>query len=118
MVRISVLSAVSPVLGVLVLGLVSGCVATDPPSEADVAAPLSAPGGDGLGPATTSGCVQITRPRVEYWSESGPEPGDPAPLDPYKTCVTQSDCSSVCEGIDVTPSVYSWHGTIRCTKCT
>jgi hypothetical protein len=107
---------------VLALGLVTGCVASDSLSEeAAAAGALSNPDGTGetaLPPATTNGCVQLTRPRVEYWSEFPPEPGTPAPLDPYKVCVTQSDCSSVCEGVDVVPSVYSWHLVIHCTKCT
>jgi hypothetical protein len=106
---------------VLVLGMVSGCVASDSPSEAVAVDPVSNPettGAPTVGPATTNGCVQITRPRVEYWSEFPPEPGTPAPIDYYKTCLTQPDCSSICEGIDVVPSVYSWHGLIKCTKCT
>ena len=104
---------------VLSLGFVSACVASDPPSEQAATGALSNPEGtvEALPPATTDGCVQINQPRVEYWSESGPEPGTPAPIDYYKVCVTQSDCSRVCDGIDVVPSVYSWHGVIRCTLC-
>jgi hypothetical protein len=108
-------------LPVLTLGLVSGCVASDSLSEAAVVGTLSNTESSSeatLPPATTNGCFQISRPRVEYWSEFPPEPGDPAPREFYKTCVTQPDCSSVCEGIDVVPSVYSWHLVIKCTKCT
>ena len=120
MVRTSVLRPV------LVLGLFSGfsgCAVTDSPSEtADTAvadSPHNAESSEALqAPPAPHGCIQITRPRIEYWSEFPPEPGNPAPLDPYKTCVTQPDCSSICEGEDVTPSVYSWHLTIRCTSCT
>jgi hypothetical protein len=106
---------------VLALGLVSGCVASDSSSEAAVVGTLSTTESDSevtTPRATTNGCFQITRPRVEYWSEFPPEPGTPAPIDYYKTCVTQPDCSSICEGIDVVPSVYSWHLVIRCTRCT
>lgn len=106
---------------VLALGLVSGCIASDSPSEAAVVGTLSNTESSSeatMPPATTNGCFQLTRPRTEYWSELPPEPGTPAPLDPYKVCVTQPDCSSICEGIDVVPSVYSWHGVIKCTKCT
>ena len=108
-------------LPVLVLGLVSGCVASDSLSEAAVVDTLSNTERSSeaiVPPATTNGCVQISRPRVEYWSEFPPAPGNPAPMDPYKTCVTQPDCSSICEGTDVVPSVYSWHLVIKCTKCT
>src|SRR5689334_2574728 len=107
-------------LSVLALGMMSGCVASEPLPEEAATAALSNPEGTGeaMPPATTLGCVQISRPRVEYWSEFPPEPGAPAPLDYYKTCTTQPDCSSVCEGIDVVPSVYSWHLVIRCTRCT
>ena len=108
--------ALSPLL---VLGL-TGCVASDPPPEPAAAGPRSDTSNGALTapPVTPQSCIQITRPLIEYWSEFPPEPGDPAPLDPYKTCVTQPDCSSVCEGVDVVPSVYSWHLTIRCTRCT
>ncbi len=115
MVRMFVLPAV------FVLGLVSGCVASDSLSEEAATGALSNTESTSeaiMPPATTNGCVQITRPRVEYWSEFGPEPGAPAPIDYYKLCLTQPDCSSICEGIDVVPSVYSWHGLVRCTKCT
>jgi len=98
--------------GLLVLGLVSGCVATDAVPEGAVVDEVLKP------PATPHGCVQISRPRVEYWSEFPPEPGEPAPRDYYKTCTTQPDCSSICEGVDVDPSVYSWHLVVKCTKCT
>jgi hypothetical protein len=111
---------VVPAAIAVAFGLVSGCVASDSSTEAAVASEVStAPSGGeaAIGPATTNGCVQITQPRTEFWSESGPAPGDPTPLDWYKMCVTQSDCSRVCEGIDVVPSVYSWHLTIKCTKC-
>jgi hypothetical protein len=106
---------------VLVLGLMSGCVASDSSSEAAVVnTPSNAERSSELTvpQATVQGCVQLDRPRVEYWSESPPAPGDPAPIDYYKVCVTQPDCSSVCEGSDVVPSVYSWHGVVKCTKCT
>jgi hypothetical protein len=106
---------------VFVLGLVSGCVASDSLSESAAAGTLSNTESSSEAitpPATTHGCVQISRPRVEYWSEFPPEPGTPAPMDPYKVCVTQPDCSSICEGIDVVPSVYSWHLVVKCTKCT
>lgn len=108
------------VLSVFVLGLASGCVASDPVSEAAVVETLSntEASSEAMPPATTNGCVQLNRPRVEYWSEFPPEPGAPAPIEYYKICVTQPDCSSVCEGIDVVPSVYSWNRVIRCTKCT
>jgi hypothetical protein len=117
MIRMFVLSPV------LVLGLVSGCAASDPLSEAAVVGTLSSTetNTDVIVPpatATTNSCVQIDRPRIEYWSELPPEPGAPAPIDYYKVCVTQPDCSSICDGIDVVPSVYSWHGVIKCTKCT
>lgn len=101
-------------LPVLVFGLAPGCAALDSFPEAtieDTSAAISAP-------ATTSNCVQITRPRVEYWSELPPEPGEPAPREYDKTCITQPDCTSICDGFDVVPSVYSWHLTIRCTRCT
>jgi hypothetical protein len=108
------MARISTLLPVLVFGLVSGCAAIDaspdPTAENTSAASIA--------PAATSSCVQITRPRVEYWSEFPPEPGEPAPREYYKTCITQSDCSSICEGFDVVPSVYSWHLTIRCTRCT
>jgi hypothetical protein len=104
----------------LVLGLVSGCVTSDALSEEATTGALSNPDSPGaavMPPATTHGCFQLNRPRVEYWSEFPPEPGAPAPLDYYKICMTQPDCSSVCEGIDVVPSVYSWHLVIHCTQC-
>ena len=115
------MSGLSLVLVIGVLGLVSGCMANDPLPEAAVAGALSSTehSSEATAPAaTTLGCVQITRPRVEYWSEFPPEPGDPAPMDYYKVCVTQPDCSSICEGVDVVPSVYSWNRVIKCTKCT
>jgi hypothetical protein len=103
----------------LVLGLV-GCAATDPSSEPSAADPRSGTESSAVTapPVGPHSCVQITQPRFEFWSEFPPEPGDPTPRDWYKTCTTQPDCSRVCEGEDVVPSVYSWHLTIRCTQCT
>ena len=69
---------------VLVLGLMSGCVASDSLSEGAVVDTLSNTERTGeaiMPPATTNGCFQLTRPRVEYWSEFPPEPGAPAPLE-------------------------------------
>jgi hypothetical protein len=113
MLRISILA--------VVLGLASGCVASDSLSEAAVVSTISdieSHDETTMPSATTSSCVQLDRPRVEYWSEFPPEPGTPAQMDPYKTCVTQPDCTSICEGFDVVPSVYSWRGVIKCTRCT
>jgi len=108
-------------LPVVVVGLLPGCLASDSSSEAAVVGTFANTDGRSeatRAPATTTSCVQIVRPRVEYWSELPPEPGSPAPIDYYKVCVTQPDCSSICEGEDVVPSVYSWHGVLTCTKCT
>lgn len=84
---------------VLMLALASGCVASDSLSEeAAVVGPLSNAETNSeaiLPPATTNACVQLNRPRVEYWSELPPEPGSPAPIEYYKICTTQPDCSSI-----------------------